>query len=156
MARSGIYFTPIYGVHSSDPMCMLLDIHGCRILLDCGWSELMETAVVEPLRSLAPCVHAVLLSHAHMEHCGALPYAYAKFGLRAALYCTAPVHKLAMLLMYDQYLSRRAASDFDLFTLDDVDNVFDNCVRLKYLQPQVGKVGGWEGALPYGVWSVVP
>lgn len=139
LPRSGVFFTPIYGVQSSDPLCLLLDIHGFRVLLDCGWSELMDTALVEPLRALAPMVHAVLLSHASMEHCGALPYAYGKLGLRAPLYCTAPVHKLAMLLLYDQYLSRRAASDFNLFTLDDIDSAFEKSVRLKYLQPQVGR-----------------
>ncbi|RLM59025.1 hypothetical protein C2845_PM18G04780 [Panicum miliaceum] len=36
--------------------------------------------------------------------------------------------------MYDYFLSRLQVSDFDLFTLDDIDAAFQNVVRLKYLQ----------------------
>ena len=34
--------TPISGVHSEDPLCYLLEVDDCRILLDCGWDERFE------------------------------------------------------------------------------------------------------------------
>ncbi|GJP48564.1 hypothetical protein CLOM_g7850 [Closterium sp. NIES-68] len=52
-----------------------------------------------------------------MAHAGALPYAYAHLGLRAPVFCTVPVARLAQLMLYDQFLARRAAEDFELHTL---------------------------------------
>jgi len=36
--------------------------------------------------------------------------------------------------MYDQYLTRHAVSDFDVFDLDDVDEAFARITPLKYQQ----------------------
>lgn len=36
--------------------------------------------------------------------------------------------------MYDLYQSKHEQSDFDMFTLDDVDNAFDKVTQLKYSQ----------------------
>ncbi|KAG2332431.1 hypothetical protein Bca52824_003611 [Brassica carinata] len=40
-------------------------------------------------------------------HLGALPYAMKQLGLSAPVYATEPVHRLGLLTMYDQYLSRK-------------------------------------------------
>ncbi|CAO2152167.1 unnamed protein product [Urochloa humidicola] len=55
-------------------------------------------------------------------------------GLSAPVYATEPVFRLGLLTMYDHFISRRQVSDFDLFSLDDVDAAFKNVVTLKYLQ----------------------
>ncbi|CAI5990821.1 unnamed protein product [Closterium sp. NIES-64] len=131
----GVVFTPLYGAHADEPLCYHLRLGRLHLLLDCGWTDLLDTDLLEPLRAVAPAIHAVLLSHPDMEHAGALPYAYAQLGLRAPVYCTVPVARLAQLMLYDQFLARRSAGDFDLFSLDDVDAAFDGAVRLKFAQP---------------------
>ncbi|CAI5523619.1 unnamed protein product [Closterium sp. Naga37s-1] len=131
----GVVFTPLYGTHADEPLCYHLRLGRLHLLLDCGWTDLLDTDLLEPLRAVAPAIHAVLLSHPDMEHAGALPYAYAQLGLRAPVYCTVPVARLAQLMLYDQFLARRSAGDFDLFSLDDVDAAFDGAVRLKFSQP---------------------
>ena len=48
-----IRMTPISGVHSEDPLCYLLEVDDCRILLDCGWDERFETDFLQTLASVA-------------------------------------------------------------------------------------------------------
>ncbi|CAI5484079.1 unnamed protein product [Closterium sp. Yama58-4] len=135
MPSGGVVFTPLYGAHADEPLCYHLRLGRLHLLLDCGWTDLLDTDLLEPLRAVAPAIHAVLLSHPDMAHAGALPYAYAQLGLRAPVYCTVPVARLAQLMLYDQFLARRSAGDFELFSLDDVDAAFDGAVRLKFAQP---------------------
>ena len=54
-----------------------------------------------------------------------------RYGL---VYATLPVHKMGMMYMYDHYLARSADSEFDLFTLDDVDTAFGAFVPVRYVQ----------------------
>lgn len=41
---------------------------------------------------------------------------------------------MGQMYMYDLYQGHRNVSDFDLFTLDDVDAAFDRIIQLKYNQ----------------------
>ncbi|KAI7978864.1 Cleavage and polyadenylation specificity factor subunit 2 [Camellia lanceoleosa] len=96
----------------------------------------MTTSTLSPstLSRVASTIDAVLLSHPDTLHLGALPYAMKQLGLSAPVYSTEPVHRLGLLTMYDHYLSRKQVSEFDLFTLDDVDSAFQNVTRLTYSQ----------------------
>jgi len=41
---------------------------------------------------------------------------------------------MGLMFMYDLYQSKHEQSDFDMFTLDDIDNAFDKVTQLKYSQ----------------------
>ena len=99
---------------------------GYKILLDCGWNDHLDVAMLAPLAEVAPSVDAVLVSHPDTAHLGALPYAFGKLGMRCKVYATLPVHKMGMMFMYDQYLARHNDGDFDLFSLDDADAAADS------------------------------
>ena len=45
-------------------------------------------------RSIIPRLSAVLISHADIEHVGALPYLVAQFGLSCPVYMTFPVFRM--------------------------------------------------------------
>lgn len=79
-------------------------------------------------------IDAVLLSHSDPLHLGALPYAIGKLGLSCPIYATLPIYKMGQMFMYDLYQAHRNVSEFDLFTLDDVDAAFDRITQLKYNQ----------------------
>lgn len=79
-------------------------------------------------------IDAVLISHSDPLHLGALPYAVGKLGLNCPIYATLPVYKMGQMFMYDLYQSHKNVSEFDLFTLDDVDMAFDRIIQLKYNQ----------------------
>ena len=142
MEASTLTVTPLYGAHSADPPCYLLEIDDFTILLDAGWTEAFDVALLEPLRKVAPRVDIVLISHCDVEHLGALAYAMKHFDLRAPVYATLPVSKMGQMFMYDAYqnASRHAIEPFDLFDLDDVDRAFKQFIELKY--SQVVKLGG--------------
>ncbi|EMS56660.1 Cleavage and polyadenylation specificity factor subunit 2 [Triticum urartu] len=125
---------PLSGAYGEGPLCYLLAVAGFRFLLDCGWTDHCDPALLQPLARVAPTIDAVLLSHPDMMHLGALPYAIKHLGLSAPVYATEPVFRLGLLTMYDYFLSRWQVADFDLFSLDDIDAAFQNVVRLKYSQ----------------------
>ncbi|CAN4087744.1 unnamed protein product [Withania somnifera] len=131
---TSVHVTPLCGVYNENPLSYLVSIDGFNFLIDCGWNDHFDTSLLQPLSRVASTVDAVLLSHPDTFHLGALPYAMKQLGLSAPIYATEPVYRLGLLTMYDQYLSRKQVSEFDLFTLDDIDSSFQNVTRLTYSQ----------------------
>ncbi|OIT01411.1 PREDICTED: cleavage and polyadenylation specificity factor subunit 2 [Nicotiana attenuata] len=131
---TSVQVTPLCGVYNENPLSYLVSIDGFNFLIDCGWNDQFDTSLLQPLSRVASSVDAVLLSHPDTFHLGALPYAMKQLGLSAPIYATEPVYRLGLLTMYDQYLSRKQVSEFDLFTLDDIDSAFRDVTRLTYSQ----------------------
>ncbi|KAL4348539.1 hypothetical protein GQ457_17G024970 [Hibiscus cannabinus] len=131
---TSVQVTPLCGVYNENPLSYLISIDGFNFLIDCGWNDVFDPSLLQPLSRVASTIDAVLLSHPDTLHLGALPYAMKHFGLSAPVYSTEPVFRLGLLTMYDQYLSRKQVSEFDLFTLDDIDSAFQSVTRLTYSQ----------------------
>ncbi|GJV04659.1 cleavage and polyadenylation specificity factor subunit 2 isoform X1 [Tanacetum coccineum] len=131
---TSVQVTPLCGVYNENPLSYLVSIDGFNLLIDCGWNDHFDPQLLIPLSRVASTIDAVLLSHSDTLHLGALPYAMKQFGLTAPVYATEPVYRLGLLTMYDHFLSRKQVSDFDLFTLDDIDSAFLNVTRLTYSQ----------------------
>ncbi|CAN8062643.1 unnamed protein product [Agarophyton chilense] len=133
-----VQITPIYGSYTtSHAISHLLTIDGFNILLDIGWDISFNHDNLENLRTIAPKVNAILLSHADISHLGALPYAFRHLNLNAPVFATLPVWRMGHMFMYNAYLSRSAQSAFSSFNLDDVDSAFeleDHFHLLKYQQ----------------------
>lgn len=152
-----IKFTPLSGAKSEAPSCYLLEIDDFFILLDCGWNESFDVALLEPLKQVAPKVDIVLLSHPDVGHIGGLPYAMSKLGLKAEVFGTIPLFKMGQMFLYDAYQSRTNTEEFTLFDLDDVDACFENFKQLKYSQHHVltsGKGAGIE-ITPYAAGHMI-
>ncbi|CAM8964805.1 unnamed protein product [Rhodiola kirilowii] len=131
---TSVQVTPLCGVYNENPLSYLVSVDGFNFLVDCGWNDQFDPSLLEPLSRVASKIDAVLLSHPDTLHLGALPYAFKKFGLSAPVYSTEPVYRLGLLTMYDHFLARKQVSEFDLFTLDDIDSAFQNVTRLTYSQ----------------------
>lgn len=131
---TSVQVKPLCGVYNENPLSYLVSVDGFNFLIDCGWNDHFDTSLLQPLCRVASTVDAVLLSHPDTLHLGALPYAMKQLGLSAPVFATEPVFRLGLLTMYDQYLSRKQVSEFDLFTLDDIDSAFQNITRLTYSQ----------------------
>ncbi|KAK6936840.1 Metallo-beta-lactamase [Dillenia turbinata] len=131
---TSVQVTPLCGVYNENPLSYLVSIDGFNFLIDCGWNDHFDSTLLHSLSSVASTIDAVLLSHPDILHLGALPYAVKQFGLSAPVYTTEPVFRLGLLTMYDHFLSRKQVSEFDLFTLDDIDTAFQNVTRLTYSQ----------------------
>jgi metallo-beta-lactamase family protein len=81
----------------------LLDTTGVRVLVDCGLfqglKELRERNW-QPLPVSAVDVHAIVLTHAHLDHCGYLPRLVAD-GFRGRVFCTPGTQDLCSLVLSD-------------------------------------------------------
>ena len=86
--------------------CFLIQTEESNVLLDCGINPSAESGTKENFPYLnAPeldlrDLDAVVLSHAHMDHCGMIPYLY-KMGYDGPLYCTEPTRDLMIMLTLD-------------------------------------------------------
>lgn len=121
----------------------LLEVGGRRIALDCGMFQGKRADTYLRNRDF-PCdpssIDEVLLSHAHIDHCGNLPNLVNK-GFGGQVWCTSPTHDLASILLMDSahiqekdvaFLNkkrRRAGESKEpvepLYTVDDALNCLD-------------------------------
>ncbi|OQS02113.1 cleavage and polyadenylation specificity factor subunit [Thraustotheca clavata] len=131
-----ITFTPLYGVQSTEQSCCyLLEVDDIGILLDCGWTDDFDVALLEPLAQVIDKIDLVLVSHPDLAHMGALPYAVGTLGLKAPVYATLPVYRMGEIVLYEAYQARtKDDASFKLFSLDDVDQVLETFIQLKYSQ----------------------
>ena len=83
--------------------CHLLECAGKRILIDCGLYQggrELEEENGHPFGFDAAGIDIVLLTHAHLDHCGRLPL-LAKRGFHGEIISTAATAELARLVMVD-------------------------------------------------------
>jgi metallo-beta-lactamase family protein len=83
--------------------CHLVECAGKRILIDCGLyqgSGELEEENADPFGFDAATINYVLLTHAHLDHCGRLPL-LAKRGFRGEIITTSASRELARLVMLD-------------------------------------------------------
>jgi metallo-beta-lactamase family protein len=76
--------------------CMELAAGGKRVLLDCGMfqgSRSLEQLNGQDFGFDPKSIDAVLLTHAHIDHCGLLPR-LVKHGFNGPIYCTSPTAEL--------------------------------------------------------------
>ncbi|HLD06384.1 MAG TPA: beta-CASP ribonuclease aCPSF1 [Candidatus Nanoarchaeia archaeon] len=116
--------------------CLFLQTPESRILMDCG---------IDPARNVgdqsypyleAPEFNikeldAVILSHAHMDHCGMIPYLY-KFGYRGPVYCTEPTRDTAALLQLDFVKIMRNEGKEPIYTSDEVREEVKHTITLDF------------------------
>jgi len=98
-----IRMTALGGFREVGRSCILLQTKDSNILLDCGLNvgnpydrfpffDIPEFNVRD--------LDAVIVSHAHLDHCGMVPFLY-KYGYRGPVYCTLPTRNIATMLQLD-------------------------------------------------------
>jgi metallo-beta-lactamase family protein len=82
--------------------CYLVEANGARILVDCGLYQ--ERDLKQRNWDAFPVppstIDAVLLTHAHLDHCGRLPK-LVKEGFRGKIFCTPATADIAQIIMKD-------------------------------------------------------
>jgi hypothetical protein len=115
--------------------CTLLQTPQTKVLLDCGLSVSMLSAKPFPYLD-APEFHiqdldAVILSHAHLDHSGVVPYLF-EFGYRGPLYCTRPTRDLSVLLQLDYLQICQRENKKALYTSKGIEEAVKHCIPLEY------------------------
>lgn len=81
----------------------LLKVEGRQILIDCGMFQggaEVESLNDEDFLFNPKDIEAVVLTHAHIDHCGLLPKLVKK-GFKGTIYCTAPTREICEILLPD-------------------------------------------------------
>lgn len=100
-----IRITFLGGVQEVGRSAFLVQTRESSILLDCG----INPGSSKPFEAFPRFDHptfeidsldAVVISHAHLDHCGLVPFLY-KYGYEGPVYCSAPTSNLMTLLQLD-------------------------------------------------------
>ena len=122
-----IRFTPIGGGREIGANSYLLSCNDRNVLLDCGVHPKKEGAEALPNFSLLPAVpEAVVLSHGHVDHCGALPALMRQFPSVVAYSTNATVSIMDRMLhnsvsVMSTLARERQIDSYPLYTHQDVE-----------------------------------
>ncbi|MEM3666145.1 MAG: beta-CASP ribonuclease aCPSF1 [Candidatus Bathyarchaeia archaeon] len=100
-----IRITALGGVQEVGRSAFLLQTRESSVLLDCGINPGSSKPFEAFPRLDNPAfkldsLDAVIISHAHLDHCGLVPFLY-KYGYDGPIYCSAPTSNLMTLLQLD-------------------------------------------------------
>jgi len=100
-----VRITALGGVQEVGRSAFLLQTRESNVLLDCGTNPGSNRPFEAFPRFDNPgfeldSLDAVIISHAHLDHCGLLPFLY-KYGFDGPVYCSAPTSNLMTLLQLD-------------------------------------------------------
>ena len=100
-----VRITALGGVQEVGRSALLVQTRESSVLLDCGINP-GSTRPFEAFPRLdnpafeIESLDAVVISHAHLDHCGLLPFLY-KYGYDGPVYCSAPTSNMMTLLQLD-------------------------------------------------------
>ncbi len=100
-----VRLTAMGGFKEVGRSCMLLQTPNSRVLLDCGVNVAgQDDKSSFPMLGVPEFsiqdLDAVVVSHAHLDHCGFIPYLY-HYGYEGPVYCTSATRDLMTLLQLD-------------------------------------------------------
>jgi KH/beta-lactamase-domain protein len=115
--------------------CLLLQTPNSKILLDCGIDVSSSGSDRFPYFNVPEFdisqLDAVVISHAHLDHTGLLPYLY-KMGYKGPVYMTAPTRDIAALLALDFIGVAYKQAATPLFSSTDVKEMLKHSVCLNF------------------------
>ena len=131
----------------------LLQSNGTRLLVDCGLYQErhFQERNWEPFTVPPESIEAVLLTHAHLDHCGLLPK-LVKDGFKGKIYCTQATAELARIILLDSAKLQEEDAEFKrkrheregrkgprpevpLYTVADAEASFPHFFPVEYKQP---------------------
>jgi metallo-beta-lactamase family protein len=93
--------------------CYLLETDGVRLLVDCGLFQerKFQGRNWNPFPVPPSSIHTVLLTHAHLDHCGLIPKLM-KEGFRGKVWCTAATAEVARYVLLDSARLQEEDAEF--------------------------------------------
>eukprot|EP00056_Hartaetosiga_gracilis_P002175 m.51504 g.51504 ORF g.51504 m.51504 type:complete len:740 (-) comp10946_c0_seq2:25-2244(-) len=117
--------------------CHLLKYKGFTIMLDCGIHPGLEGMMKLPYFNLTDLseIDFVLVTHFHLDHCGALPYLLERTTFRGDVYMTKATRDVFKWNLQDQVrVSGLTSSANALYTEEDVNNAMKKITTVSFKQ----------------------
>ena len=115
--------------------CLLLQTPNSKILLDCGVDVSAQGEERYPFFNIPEFgvdqIDAVVISHAHTDHVGMLPYLY-KMGYKGPVYMTTPSRDVASLLALDFIGVAYKQAEKPLYSSKDIKEMVKHSICLNY------------------------
>jgi len=115
--------------------CLLLHTPVSKILIDCGIDVAAQNRDKFPYFDVSEFdineIDAIILSHAHLDHCGLVPYLF-KMGYRGPVYMTPPTRDIASLIALDFIGVAYKKATAPLFSSKDIKEMVKHSVCLDY------------------------
>jgi KH/beta-lactamase-domain protein len=133
---SSVRITPLGGSREVGRSCIMVEANESAVLLDCG----INPGSREPGRAFPRLdtddfridkLDAVIISHAHLDHCGLVPFLY-KYGYDGPVYCSEPTSVLMTLLQLDYLDVTSREGGYTPFDQKNVREVVMHTIPLKY------------------------
>ncbi len=128
----------------------LLEANGVRILVDCGLYQERDLRARnwDPFPVPPETLDAVLLTHAHLDHCGLLPK-LVREGFKGKIYCTSATSEISQIVLLDSAKLQEEDAEFKrrrhekegrdgqypeipLYTVEDAEACFPLFSTVKY------------------------
>jgi KH/beta-lactamase-domain protein len=139
--RDWIRVVALGGFREVGRSCMLVETPKSKVIVDCGvnvgGNESNRYPILQAKEFDPNELDAVIVSHAHLDHCGMVPYLY-EYGYKGPFYCTTPTVDL-----------------FALLCLDYIDVMQRNAVKPPYTAKSVKEAVKHSIPLEYGEVSDV-
>lgn len=121
---SEIKVTPLGAGQDVGRSCILLTMGGKNIMLDCGMHmgynddrRFPDFSFITPEGPVTSLIDCVIISHFHLDHCGALPYLTEMVGYTGPIYMTHPTKAIAPILLEDmRKISVEKKGEVNFFT----------------------------------------
>jgi hypothetical protein len=128
--------TALGGFKEVGRTCLLLQTSNDKILLDCGVNpETTEATRAYPYLNAMNLaldeLDAVIVTHAHLDHSGFLPYLVA-YGYDGPIYCTPPTRDLMVMLQFDYINVLQKNGMTPPYAEKDVRKMLNMCVAREY------------------------
>ncbi|MDO8627814.1 MAG: beta-CASP ribonuclease aCPSF1, partial [Candidatus Diapherotrites archaeon] len=115
--------------------CIFVETPNTKILMDCGVNtganKDEQFPYLDALNFPVSQLDAVIVSHAHMDHAGLVPYLF-KMGYRGPIYCTKPTRDMMTLLQFDFIDVLLKEGREPPYTERDVKEMAKHCVTREY------------------------
>ena len=103
-----IRITPLGAGQDVGRSCILLTIGGKNIMMDCGMHmgynddrRFPDFTYITKTEKLTDHLDCVIITHFHLDHCGALPYMSEMVGFDGPIYMTHPTKAICPILLED-------------------------------------------------------
>jgi uncharacterized protein len=130
-----VRLTALGGGRQVGRSCFLLQTPISKVLIDCGIdvssSGKDKYPYLEAPELDLSAIDAIVLSHAHLDHSGLVPYLY-KMGYKGPIYMTTPTRDIAALMALDFIGVAYKQAATPLFKSADVRNMVKHSIALNY------------------------
>jgi hypothetical protein len=128
--------TALGGFQEVGRSSMFLQTSNDKILVDCGVNpDTTEPSVTYPYVSTLNLpvdeIDAVILTHAHLDHCGFIPYLF-EMGYEGPVYMTPPTRDLMALLCFDYIKVMKRSGDTPIYGDKDVRKALAHTITRDY------------------------